>query len=759
MASKAYLTMYNALCVGGWSSVAYTAVRCLRGEITAAPWEAFGPTLMVVQTAAILEIFHSMFRLVRSPMSAAIIQVASRVLLLWPYTAKSPNAQKHWSLYLMVLSWCLVEVVRYVFYGLKALDITVPKPLLWLRYSLFIVLYPSGITGELLQIVSSLTDLSPLAVRFAIFQLALYIPGSPYMIRNMWRMRRRAFGAYAKALHPPAPRPANGLSWPVRDADTGAPKTTTTNVAIWEAAVRAANAEKGDAIARDAKKWRFKYEKHVLENVKEGMKSAQKALQIARAGLDEAYNQFTFVRDGEEMPLRKAMSDIKGSFKTHFIRGEASKPTSQTYTVAYRDQSDGKARQPKVGRDDLSGKELVEQCKKWASNGVVEPDCAAAIAAVVENQDEWCDLSDVWFVILGATSAMGPIHVLLKHGANVVACDIQSRGPPGGGDGPWRGPWENLIKWARASCGTLTLPVPEDTNLDGISDAALAKVAGCNLLTQTPEIANWLVQLHPDRQFVIGNYTYLDGGLHVLLSIACDAIIARLAAERSQKTMACFLCTPTDDHVVPADVVDAVKSNQKRSPLWQKIVRAIIPRKHTLRSNVPVSEGSLHCVRAISMVQGPNYALAKRLQHWRAMILHTEGHAVSSNVAPSTRTISVVSNKMIGVAYNGMPAFKPMEVMWQETSNAVMGALLIHDIRNPGGVARHGVKLSNPLELFSKNSFHGGVWRCGYTLESIGLWSIVYALRAQVFTGVAALGGVVGFVAAGPDVGSILGLK
>ena len=38
---------------------------------------------------------------------------ASRVLVLWPYTAKSPAAQQHWSFYLMVLSWCAVEIVRY----------------------------------------------------------------------------------------------------------------------------------------------------------------------------------------------------------------------------------------------------------------------------------------------------------------------------------------------------------------------------------------------------------------------------------------------------------------------------------------------------------------------------------------------------------------------------------------------------------------------------------------------------------------------
>jgi hypothetical protein len=710
---------------------------------------------MVVQTAAVLEILHSILRLVRSPVLSAIIQVSSRVLLLWPYTFRSKTAQQHWSLYLMVLSWCLVEVVRYIFYGLKALKIDVPKPFMWLRYSLFIVLYPSGILGEILQILQSCNDLSPTAVRFALFQLALYIPGSPYMIRNMWRMRRRAFEASNKKKAPPTPRPANGLSWPTRDAKTGKPSTTPTNVAIWEAAMRSTNAEKADAIARDSRKWRFKYVRHVLANVTESMKNSENALAIAKAGLEEAYSQFTFVRDGKESQFREAMQQIKGSFKTHVIHGEGKKPSEHVYTVAYRDQSDGQERHP-TENDNLSGDALKRQLKKWASAGVIEGDCAQAIASVVENQATWCDLSDIYFVILGATSAMGPIHVLLKHGANVIACDIQSRGPPGGGDGPFRGPWKNLIKWARASCGKLYLPVPEGTELEGITDSALERVAGCNLLTQTPEIANWLCGICPDEQLIIGNYTYLDGGLHVLLSIACDAIINKLAVSRVKKTMACFLCTPTDDHVIPTAAADAIKDNLKNAPLWQKLVQILVPRKHGLKSNVATESGGLHCVRAISSTQGPNYALAKRLQHWRAMILFDRGHAVSSNIAPSTRTLSVIHNKMIGMAYNGFPAFKPLEVMYQETSNAVMGALLIHDIRNTNGVARQGEKLDHPLQLFSKNSFHGGVWRCGIELESIGLWAIVYTLRASIAGAVALLGSVAGFVIAGPDVSSLL---
>jgi very-long-chain (3R)-3-hydroxyacyl-CoA dehydratase len=59
---------------------------------------------------------------------------------------------------LAVTSWSLVEVPRYLFYALNIFN-AVPYPLLWLRYSLFAVLYPTGITGELGCMYHSIFDL------------------------------------------------------------------------------------------------------------------------------------------------------------------------------------------------------------------------------------------------------------------------------------------------------------------------------------------------------------------------------------------------------------------------------------------------------------------------------------------------------------------------------------------------------------------------------------------------------------------------
>ena len=126
----------------------------------------------------------------------------------------------------------------------------------------------------------------------------------------------------------------------------------------------------------------------------------------------------------------------------------------------------------------------------------------------------------------------------------------------------------------------------------------------------------------------------------------------------------------------------------------------------------------------ISVAQGPNYALAKRMQHWRAIIARENGSIVSSNIAPATSTVSVVHKKEFAWAYEGMPYFKPYEIFAPNVSNAVMTALLFFDLNDESSVANPNTKLNNPNQLFSYGSFNGGCWRCAYEVDSIGEASV-----------------------------------
>ena len=82
---------------------------------------------------------------------------ASRVVAKATPTPRAQPSQTSPYVALCVGSWALVEVPRYSFFAVKELvggkENDVPYVLFWLRYSLFAVLYPTGITGEILTFV------------------------------------------------------------------------------------------------------------------------------------------------------------------------------------------------------------------------------------------------------------------------------------------------------------------------------------------------------------------------------------------------------------------------------------------------------------------------------------------------------------------------------------------------------------------------------------------------------------------------------
>ena len=60
-----------------------------------------------------------------------------------------------------------------------------------------------------------------------------------------------------------------------------------------------------------------------------------------------------------------------------------------------------------------------------------------------------------------------------------------------------------------------------------------------------------------------------------------------------------------------------------------------------------------HVIDGLSLLQGPNYALAKTLQHWRAVVARADGAVVSANMAPPARTESMLHNSQ---AREGTPS-------------------------------------------------------------------------------------------------------
>jgi very-long-chain (3R)-3-hydroxyacyl-CoA dehydratase len=108
--------------------------------------------------------------------------------------------------------WSIAEITRYLWYALNIFDKN-SYLLTWCRYSFFIVLYPLGITGELLCIYKAVVFLQPLKTRakysfnlpnslnvsfdlyyFLILAMLAYIPVFPQLYGHMLSQRRKILG-------------------------------------------------------------------------------------------------------------------------------------------------------------------------------------------------------------------------------------------------------------------------------------------------------------------------------------------------------------------------------------------------------------------------------------------------------------------------------------------------------------------------------------------------------------------------------------
>lgn len=449
----------------------------------------------------------------------------------------------------MIISWSLVEVPRYAFYVAALLtgDATKKTPyiLFWLRYSLFAILYPTGIIGELSVFFNAAYDpifinqfTSFITLYYGKILPFIYAFGSPFMIMNMISNRKNAF---KKRFSKPPP-PPRGLSWPITDTTNNVRGSTETNVAIIAAALGSVNKDKEQAVLKAKRSWRFTYWKHIRSLVEEQCKSTENAIKIAQAGLDKAYELFEFITpDGTAVSLQEAMNAKNSvSFYTGHVKGNVNNKRLTKLEVPYK----GKI---------LSGQILKDQVQKWIDYGTIEPSAGLAIQNCVDHP-EWITktIENQYFVLLGAGSAMGPLHVLLAMGANIIAVDL---------DRPQI--WKRLITLTKESCGTITFPLAIDPKtLNPNDEESLYNSAGCNLFTHTPMIRDWLIQLKPGKAFTVGCYAYLDGALHVQVSLAMDAICKDLSEKRPNTTLA-YLCTPTDLHLIPKEAYDAAQSNYK----------------------------------------------------------------------------------------------------------------------------------------------------------------------------------------------------
>ncbi|NWR69183.1 HACD2 dehydratase, partial [Centropus unirufus] len=209
--ATAYLVIYNVVMTAGWLVIAVGLVRAYlaKGSYHSLYYSIEKP-LKFFQTGALLEEYLLIAKylpgIVPSSVVLTAFQVMSRVFLTWAVTHSVKEVQSEDSVLLFVVAWTITEIIRYSFYTFSLLN-HLPYLIKWARYTLFIVLYPMGVTGELLTIYAALpfvrqSGLYSISLpnkynfsfdyyTFLILVMISYIPIFPQLYFHMLHQRRK----------------------------------------------------------------------------------------------------------------------------------------------------------------------------------------------------------------------------------------------------------------------------------------------------------------------------------------------------------------------------------------------------------------------------------------------------------------------------------------------------------------------------------------------------------------------------------------
>jgi hypothetical protein len=561
--------------------------------------------------------------------------------------------------------------------------------------------------------------------------------------------------------------------------------------------------------AQKDSEWRYGYQRH-LRALVEVMANPGNSVACAGAGLRAVHQEFRFQRDGqEEMPLCEAMSHkdrwgvsslesrkFSGTFRTGVIIGKQ-EPVGNVATTADSVPCQGNT---------YTGAALHDLAKTFAAQGEAEAsfaDSIGEVAASLQNHPtRFSPPSDGVFVLIGATSEMGPCETLLKAGATVIALARKA-----GRGGPKR--WEELCAVARASGGRLICPVGVISGEEGakqtkdgadLFDFAPADI-GADALVHTPEIVNWLFDLftkHPHcegKRPLIYSGIYLDGGKFVRASVAMEFIIHELTERLVDTTLNTFaklgVCkvpallyidTPSHVHLLATNTffeffTGATKPNYNQAaPWWLRALSTVglvwAP------GNMKISDPSVNNAWSVadfsSVQQGPNYAVAKLIQRWRAIwsrhaglalgeagdhvphatwdgeappraIQKREKQLVSITTGPAAKTESVMHAKTMALVMKNIHLVPPNVAHEPETVRALMTLVMLRDLKsnkamgNPNSVVEQGFSgdvehSQHPMAFLVENAWHGGLWRSSYALDSAGPYLVAWSLYGKAIS-------------------------
>lgn len=116
-------------------------------ETSMITYETVGPAMRCSQTLQYLEFLNALVGFTKGSALFPFLQVTGRNFVLFAIVHAEPRIQVMPVVFLLFMVWSLVELIRYPYYIIALLKKEIPL-LTWLRYSIWIVLYPLGVLCE-----------------------------------------------------------------------------------------------------------------------------------------------------------------------------------------------------------------------------------------------------------------------------------------------------------------------------------------------------------------------------------------------------------------------------------------------------------------------------------------------------------------------------------------------------------------------------------------------------------------------------------
>lgn len=170
-------------------------------------YEYVGNPMKFIQILQFLEVMHPLFGYTDNSPMVPLLQVGGRAFILFCMIEAEPRMQSKPVIFYVFLAWSSVEVVRYPYYISRLFKVDIGI-LTWLRYTVWMPLYPLGFLCEGIIVLRNIpyfeetnrfTINLPNSWNFAfhfptflrLYLILLCLPGMYFMMSYMNKQRRK----------------------------------------------------------------------------------------------------------------------------------------------------------------------------------------------------------------------------------------------------------------------------------------------------------------------------------------------------------------------------------------------------------------------------------------------------------------------------------------------------------------------------------------------------------------------------------------